>query len=203
MKRIGVSSLFFLVTGILSAQTDIPLGTWRLHLSYSAITNLAEGHQQIFASSQSGVLAFDRSDNSINSYNRLNGLSSSGITSLAFNPVFGQLLVGYEDGVLDIIGSEIINFDRLKNSNVVTGSKRINHIEVFDTFAYLSTDFGVVVFDLTINDLRETWRDIGELGETLKITGSTVVGDSIFLATDKGVMRGNLNTNLLDFHLWK
>jgi hypothetical protein len=203
MKGVCLLSVFFLVIRTLSAQTDIPIGTWRLHLSYSSITNLTEGHQQIFAASQGGVLVIDKTDNSVGSYNSLNGLSSSGITSLAFDDLNGQLLVGYSDGVLDIIGNEIVNFDRLKNSNVITGSKRINHIGLHNNIAFLSTDFGVVVFDLTTKDLRETWRDIGELGETLKITGSAVVGDSIFLATDKGVMRGNLNANLLDYNFWK
>jgi ligand-binding sensor domain-containing protein len=203
MKGICLSSLFIFIMGTLSGQTDIPIGTWRLHLSYSSISNLAEGNQQIFAASQSGVLVVDKTDGSIVSYNRLNGLSSSGITSLAFDNVNGQLLIGYNDGVVDVIGSEIVNFDRLKNSNVVTGSKRINHIEVHNNLAFLSTDFGVVVFDLTLKDLRETWRDIGELGNPLKITGSAIVGDSIFLATDKGVMRGSLNSNLLDFNFWK
>lgn len=203
MRVIALSVFFFLTASMLFAQTDIPIGTWRLHLSYSSVTHVIEGNQQIFAASPGGVLMLNKEDNSVSTYNKLNGLSSSGITTIAFNQTLGQLLIGYGDGVLDVIGEDIVNFDRLKNSNLITGSKRINHIEVFNNRAYLSSDFGVVVFDLAVNDLRETWRDIGELGAPLKITGSAIVGDSIFLSTDKGVMRGNLNTNLLDFNHWK
>src|SRR5688572_11885919 len=40
-------------------------------------------------------------------------------------------------------------------------------------------------------------------GVTLKIIQSTFRGDSIFLATEKGVLAGDMNNNLLDFNMWK
>jgi hypothetical protein len=185
------------------AQSDIPLGTWRLHLSYNSIHSIAFSNEQVFGASSGGILIVNRGDNSIETINRLNGLSSSGITHIANDNNNQQLLVAYEDGVLDIIGDEIVNFDRLKNSTTVTGSKKINHINIRNNLAFLSADYGVVVFDLLTKDLRETWRNIGPMGSTLKIHDSAIVGDSIFLATDNGVIAGNLNTNLLDFNLWK
>ncbi|MFZ6009462.1 MAG: two-component regulator propeller domain-containing protein, partial [Bacteroidota bacterium] len=66
-----------------------------------------------------------------------------------------------------------------------------------------ATDYGVVVFDLQNLELRETWRDLGATGGKLKIFQSVFVGDSIFLASQKGVLAGNLNDNLLDFSNWK
>ncbi len=85
----------------------------------------------------------------------------------------------------------------------VTGSKAIHHIAFKNNFAYLSMDYGVVVFDLNRKDIKETWRDLGETGNQLKINQSTFFGDSIFLATTKGVLGGNLNDNLLDYNNWK
>ncbi len=46
--------------------------------------------------------------------------------------------------------------------------------------AYLSTDYGVVVVDLARNQVKETWRDLGPLGTTLKIFQSAFKQDSIF-----------------------
>jgi hypothetical protein len=97
----------------------------------------------------------------------------------------------------------VINFNRLKNITEVSGSKAIHHITVKNNFAYLATDYGVVVFDLLKHELKETWRDLSNTGQNLKILESTFMHDSIFLATEKGVMAGNLNTNLLDFNSWK
>lgn len=183
------------------AAQNISLGTWRVHLSYDSIVAITYGADQIFAASSSGVLSV--SDNTVESITPLNGLSSTGITDVAFDPTQGKLLVSYEDGVLDIIGDEVVNFDRLKQSNTITGSKRINDIYQSGPLAFLSTDYGVVVFDLNRNDLRETWRDIGENGTTIKVFDADIKGDSIYLASDKGILAGHLNTNLLDYNFWK
>ena len=78
-----------------------------------------------------------------------------------------------------------------------------NHISLQSAFAYLSTDYGVVVFDLNSNEVKETWRDLGVNGAKLKIFQSTFLGDSIFLGTEQGILVGNLNDNLLDYNNWK
>ncbi|MBA4056318.1 MAG: hypothetical protein C0490_16505, partial [Marivirga sp.] len=51
--------------------------------------------------------------------------------------------------------------------------------------------------------IKETWRDLGEEGKTLGIVQCTIAGDSIFLATENGVIAGDLNSNLLNYNNWK
>ncbi|MBT1699591.1 T9SS type A sorting domain-containing protein [Fulvivirgaceae bacterium PWU4] len=193
-----------LIPSHLQAQSTIPLNTWRLHLSYNTINSIATADQLIFGASESGILVLDREDNSIATYNTLNGLSGTGITHIAYDAARKQLLIAYADGNLDIIRDNTVrNFNRLKTSQLITGSKTIHHIAILGDLAYLSADFGVVVFDLKLLELRETWRDLDATGKVLKIFESTFYNDSIFLATEKGVMAGNLNANLLDFNNWK
>ena len=83
MKRFGLFFLFLLTSGLSFAQTDIPIDTWRLHLSYSSTSHVIAAGQYIFASSNSGVLVFYKTENSVSSFNTLNGLSSSGISAIA------------------------------------------------------------------------------------------------------------------------
>lgn len=209
MKRSRAKSfLFFLACLLFSSITclaqEIPIGTWRLHVSYNSIHSIAFGNNMVFAASANGIMVVDRSDNSVSSYNKINGLSSSGITSIAFDDQRDQLVACYEDGTIDIIaGNAVINFKRLTDSPVITGSKRLNSIQVRNDLAYIASDFGVVVFDLIRREVKETWRDLGTGGSTLKVFQTAFSGDSIFLATEKGVMAGDLNDNLLDFSLWK
>jgi ligand-binding sensor domain-containing protein len=86
---------------------------------------------------------------------------------------------------------------------LVTGPKMINHIAVDKTAAFLSTPYGIVIFDLNKRDLKETWRDLGKNGSTLTVLATTFLGERIFAATAKGVMAGNLRDNLLDFNKWE
>src|SRR3970282_282230 len=69
--------------------------------------------------------------------------------------------------------------------------------------ASLSAGYGVVVFDITKRQVKETWRNLGAGGSQLAIHQSALLGDSIFLATGNGVLAGRLNDNLLDFSKWK
>ena len=184
------------------AQTDIPVGDWRLHLSYNNIQHIEISTEKIYAASESGILVYNRSEQTLSTYNKLNGLSSTGISSLGYNGQEDQLLVGYEDGDLDIVqGNNIANFNRLKNADVTT-SKKINHISVRDNIAYLSTAYGVVLFDLQQLEIKETWRDLGASGENLSVYQSTFLHDSIFISTAHGVLAGKQSDNLLDFNNW-
>jgi hypothetical protein len=187
----------------INAQSEIPLGAWRLHISYNSINSIAVSDQKVFGAARNGVMVIDRSDKSIETYTKLTGLSGTGITNLNYDQERRQLLVVYEDGKIDVIKDDVVtSLDPTRNS-ALSGSKKINHISIHEDLAYLSADFGVILFDLVRGEVKETWRDIGANGSTLKIFESTFKGDSIFLATDRGVLAGELNTNLLDYTFWK
>jgi hypothetical protein len=184
------------------AQTSIPVGSWRLHLSYNDIRHVEVTADKVFAATGSGLLVYDRQEKTLHTYNKLNGLSTTGITSLVYDPTNDQLIIGYADGTLDIMGENVITaFTRLKDSGI-TSAKNINHMTVRENLAYLSTAYGVVLFDLRQLQIKETWRDLGSGGEALAVFANTFLNDSIYIATAKGVLVGKLGDNLLDFNKW-
>lgn len=206
MVRFFVLIILFLATvdTQLRAQEDIPLGTWRTHISFNAVKFLASGDSKIFAASENAILQLDLTDQSFYTYSGLNALSATGITAMFYDDGRDQLIVGYENGTLDFITTErTLTYTRLINPSDVTVSSAIRHILVADANAYLSTAYGVVVFDLNRNEVRETWRNLGASGQALAINQSALLHDSIYLATTKGVIKGKLNNNLLDFNQWQ
>lgn len=192
-------ALLYLKAG---AQVNIPVGAWRMHLSFNDIRHVQLSERSVFASTESGILIFDRTDRTLSTINKLGGLSSSGISALRYDTDTDQLLVGYEAGELDIITSdEILNFNRLRDAEIIT-SRRINHISSYNRLAYLATTYGVVVFDLSRREIRETWRDLGDVGERLAVHQSTFQNDSVYLATAAGIIAGRITDNLLDYNSW-
>lgn len=183
---------------------EIPIGTWRAHISYHSVYDITFGDDKVFASSSNGVMEFDLSERSVSNINKVNGLSGSQITSIAFHETEKTLLISYGDGMIDLVrDNDVTSFDRLKNSTVISGSKKLNAIYIHNGFAYIAADFGVVVFDVKRGEVKETWRNLGAAGATLQINEIAFRGDSIFLATAKGVMAGDMRDNLLDFNLWR
>lgn len=182
---------------------EIALGSWRTHHSYQAIHTIAIGNNRIYGASSTGIVIVN-ADNSLSTLTQMDGLGSADITSLAYDPPRQQLLVSYADGLLDIIRpNELVSFTTLKNSPTIPGSKKINQVVVQGALAYLATDYGVVVFDLNQLEVKETWRDLGPAGQLRSIKQCTFLNDSIFLATQQGVMVGAIADNLLDFANWK
>jgi hypothetical protein len=183
---------------------NIPIGTWRTHLSYHNISCVAFGDQVVFAAGNLGVMAVDKQDNSITTFSKINGLNGTSVSYIAYDNQNKQLLITYADGRFDVVTeqSEVVGFDPTKNSTV-SGSKKVNHAFIKDGVAYLSADYGVLVFDMNRMQVKETWRGLGSAGQSLTVFQSTILGDSIFLATGKGLIAGSLKDNLQDFNSWK
>lgn len=206
-RRIPACNLFFgcLLLSFFStqAQSEIPLGAWRFHISYTHINSVTLSENYVFGAARNGIVVVDRGDNSIKTITKVNGLRGAGITFISHDNTNEQLLIAYSDGVIDVMKKDIISSIDPTQNSTVTGSKRINHIAIRENLAYLAADYGVIVFDLTRGDVKETWRDIGEAGQPVKVFQGTFKDDSIFLATDKGILAGDLTKNLLDFNFWK
>ncbi len=183
---------------------DIPVGGWRLHVSYDKIIDIDFSGETVYAAAEMGVAIFDQEDGSFSSLTRLDGLTGSGVTAIVSDNERAQLIIAYEDSNIDLVtASGVINYPVLRDVTTITGSRRVNDVLIHNSLAYLSTDYGVVVFDLAAREVKETWRDLGPSGSSAKVFNSSISGDSIAISTDKGVLIGNLNDNLLDYNFWK
>lgn len=185
---------------------DIPVGTWRLHLSFNNVNELTASPRKIYAANEVGVMVYEKATEEISIISKANGLSSAAISAIAYADQQDILLIAFENGLINLVeANNITTFSSLTTSSAISGSRRINHITINNALAYLSTDFGVVVFDLNKREVKETYRDLNETGENLVIHESVIHQDSIFLATGQGVLSGPLNgsKNLLDFRNWK
>lgn len=203
LARILCSVLLCIHVSDAFAQNDIPIGAWRMHISYNTIKAIAVD-DAVYAAAPNGIMVLDNDDRSlVQTYSKINGLSAQGIRHLAADPASHRLLVVYDDANIDVIADgEIINFDRLKTA-AISGSKAINHVLIHNGLAYLAADYGVVVFDVAKGEVKETWRDLGASGETLATYQTVLIGDSLMVATAEGVIAGKLTDNLLDFNNWK
>ncbi|TRX53739.1 T9SS type A sorting domain-containing protein [Fulvivirga sp. M361] len=189
----------------IAGSQDIPIGTWRTHFSYNSIINLADAGNKTFASSPLGIMVFDSEDNSLTTIAKINGLQEGDISALHYNDNGGQLYVGYRSGNLDVItDTEIINLD-LTTDSQVNGSKSVNQIFTFGNSIFLITDFGLLRVSADGFEVRETIREIGSGREAVKVYQGVTLGDSLFLATEDGVLATNItnNVNLADPNGWK
>ncbi len=198
----SVITLLFFATNTIAQ--NIPVGTWRTHLSYTNVSTLAITTEQVYAASTTGLFAFDPAIGSSTILSKIDGLSDTEVNYLDFNTETGVLLIAYRNGNIDIVeNNTITNISDIVTS-AITQDKQINHIYFAGNLAYLSTNFGVVIVDVQRKEIKETYRNLGMDGNNLAIYASTISSNRIFLATAEGVLTAPATgLNLLDYNNWE
>ncbi|MEN8247732.1 MAG: T9SS type A sorting domain-containing protein [Bacteroidota bacterium] len=204
MVRRGLIIFIFLFASIeVFSQNDIPVGTWRTHNSYNSLIAITQGNDQVFAATKNAYFVYDLRSKDITTVTSMTGLNDSDITTISYNPNANKLIVAYRNGNIDIIdNNEIIGFRYLIDANI-DGSKEVHHIYHNGNLSYLSTDFGLMIIDLDKILVMDTYFELGPTGEKITVYSSCISSDSLYIATEAGVLRGSLNDNLKDFNNWE
>jgi hypothetical protein len=196
--------LIFVVFFVQGQTGGVPIRTWRTHFGYSEAKAVAVAKEKVWCGTSGGLFYLDTEDNSLHTLTKKDGISGFGVSSLAFHAASNSLIVGYEEGYIDlIINNQIYNNQDIVKSNV-TGRLAINHIALYKNLGILSCDFGVVVFDINRKEIKESYLNIGTNASSPKVKASVFKGDSLFLATSNGIYKAGFgSSNLMDFANWK
>ena len=183
----------------------IPMGTWRTHYDYSNVKLITHFNNKLFGSSSKGFYYYDFEDNSVNKLSNIDGLSSSGVSSMHSSST--ALILGYNNGFLDIIYKDgkikTMDLFPLLNNNEL--SKTVNDIFLYDDLIYASTNQGLVVIDVLSLEILEVYFNIGKDGAQINSLQTKIFKDSIFVFFDNGILKSQINdqTNLKDYNSWK
>jgi len=199
MKKILITGLLLLANQI-QAQS-LKVGDWRDHLSYFETFDVCAQGSKIYTSTDKALFVFDKRDQSIARLNTLTGLSDINVSAIAGNQ--NVLLIGYENGNIDLIeAGKIENLADIKRASIIA-NKKINSINIEDNEAYLSTGFGIVVLDLDKKEVKESYF-IGLEGAYLNIMATSIANNTIFAATENGLFSAILSQpNLSDYQAWE
>ena len=207
MKRPTAKLLFWLmlIPCWLTAQSNIELGTWRTHFSYQNAKLLAIAKEQAYVASQNGLFVYNFSEETLTILSKLDGLSDVGISAISYQESSELLIIAYRSGIVDVLsGSELNTFELLAE-----GNELINAIQNDGERIYLATSEGIRVLHVNPEsreiNILESYTQLGEEGEKLAIFDVALLGDSIFLATDAGILSNSLATNVnrQDFRSWQ
>ena len=203
MKKL--TSLACLIVFALCNGQNIPLHSWRSHLSYQQANHvILAGESTIFCSTKNGLYSVDIESKQIQKHTKESGFGDVTVSAIHYASEMKVLIVGYESGIVDLISSKgkIKSLYTLRDAQVVS-NKKVHAITASGNSAYLATDFGVVFLDLSTQLIKENYRDIGPDGVDVSIQDLLVFNDSLHIISDYGLQSGWLKDNLLDFNSWK
>ncbi len=189
------------------SQTTTDIGIWLDHLPYRNGIDFHQQGGQVYCATEQGLFIYSPGEQDIQRFSKVNGLSDVGLSAIAWSEKHNLLVIGYENGNLDLLeGEAISNYPDILQSGNYPGLKRINDIQVEGDIAYISTDFGIVTFDLSLNFQERYVREtliIGEESSTLRVLQTALTPDSIYAATDQGLLYASREDALIFSDNWQ
>ena len=158
LRRMVIGVLpFYLFTFLpLNAQ----IGTWRNYLAYSDIQQIrAAGNDNLFVLASNGLYQYNKTDQSIYTYDKTNGLSDTYITNICWCPQAKRLIAVYQNSNIDLIDlkGNVTNISDLYNK-LLTGDKTVSSIRMDGIYAYLICGFGIVKINMQRAEIAETYK---------------------------------------------
>lgn len=203
MKRIVILTILALQVFLTPLVAQIPVGTFRDHLSFYGCKSVAVTPDYVYAACHSGLMYVDKADKGTGTFSKVDGLSGTTVTRIHYDAASQYLVVAYDDGNLDFIRDDrIYNLRDIKDKSI-TSSKKANGFLSYNGLLYIAYPFGIVSLDMTTLLFRDTWYT--QSGNThIKVNSMQVLNDEFIINTDNGIYLTSVqNPAIADFTTWQ
>lgn len=136
------------------------IGTWKNYLAYHDVQSICKANDNLFVLASNDLYQYNLNDQSITTYDKVNGLSDTHITYIAWNQKAKRLIAVYQNSNIDLIDTDgnIINISAIYNK-AMTEDKTITGISVNDVYAYLTTSFAIIKVNMQKAEISETYTN--------------------------------------------
>lgn len=192
IKRIIVIFITFLfVTDIFAG-----IGDWKLYPSYHNAKYCEVAGDKIYVIASGSLYYYNKSDNELRTYDNFY-LNDIDITNIAYSKEYKALVIIYKNANIDILYDDETVYNISDFKNKLLPNKKINNIEIQGKNVYISTDFGVVILDISKLEFTNTYN-------LNKITYcSYKFKDKFYAGTANGLYSCDTIKNLLDKNNWE
>jgi len=182
---------------------------WKGHFSYNEIKDVTKGNNVIYAAADNAVFRLDTQTNEISEITTVNGLSGESVSTIFYSEDYELLVIAYENGLIEIVfdnDAEILTVvDVIDKVTISPTDKKINHINAYQNLIYISTNYGISVYDLERLEFGDTYF-IGNGGSQIPVTQTTIFEDHIYASSlgGNGIRKASVSSpNLIDFQNWQ
>ena len=187
--------LFVLPLSCFPNATD----TWKNYMAYSNVQWIEKGGNMLYVLASNDLYSYNEKDNSIQTFDKVNGLNDTDIEFIAWNNVAKCLVIAYSDQNIDLLTQkgEIISLSDYYRKTM-TANKKINNLYIEGQYCYVSTGFGILKINVSKAEISDTYN----LGFNVNYT--YIEGKYIYASSNtKGLYRALLSDNLLDRNNWQ
>ena len=199
MKRTNILAFICLLLMFPLYSFSSGTGTWKNYMAYSNVQWIEKGGNLLYVLASNDLYTYNEKDNSIQTFDKINGLNDTHIEFIAWNNVAQRLVIAYSDQNIDLLTSkgEIISLSDYYRK-AMTANKKINSLYTNGAYCYISTGFGILKVNVGKAEISDTYN----LGFNVNYT--FIEGNYIYAASsEQGIFRALLSDNLLDKNNWQ
>ena len=196
-KLILLTALSFVICHLSSSPARAQVGTWHNYLAYYDVQQIQDAGDNLFVMASNDLYQYNKNDQSIITYDKVNGLSDTHIALIRWCKKAKRLIAVYSNANIDLVetNTNVINISDLY-TKAITGDKTVNSIAINDQYAYLACGFGIVKINVKEAEISESYM--------LGFSVSAIAFDSqnIYAQSAAGIWKGALADNLIDKANW-
>lgn len=196
-----MKKLILLCLCFISITTWATSEKWTTHFAYNSVQLIAVTETDVYALANGAMFSVNKLSEELTKYDNRYGLHGTTIAYIAYDEERSQLLILYEDGKMDIWCNGHITYISDLYNKRMTASKKCNNVTIHDNWAYLSMEFGILLFDLVRWEFKDTYY-IGDDAAEIRVTDVMLHEDSIYAQTQNGVLVACTKDKLVDFRYW-
>ena len=184
---------------IWSQSGGIKIGEWNAYLPFKRSNYVTQSDKYVYYGTDWGLVKINKSDNTHEFITKIQGLNDLNIQRVKYHRDENALLIAYANSNIDLMTADgIYNFREIIDNKKILGNKNINQINFYKKYAYLSTAFGLVQFDIRKKEFGFTTFT------GFQVRASVALDNEFWMATDQGLYRASVNNpNLADLSLWE
>ena len=189
--------------GLKSINAQV-IDEWRVYSSFSTINDIIVTDQNYRFVATQGGLVITNSVGISSTLTTMDGLHRLDIQKLAYHSPSKQLFLGYMDGAIDVYNIEYSSIKTITDLLRVDQypSKFVRDFVIHNDILFVATDFGIIEFNIDDLYVQQSYIGLGNLDRGTPIYALDIFDDELIAATSQGVVRANLNDNLLLSESW-
>lgn len=191
----------FVFFGIsISSSANAELWGWTSYTPKNQFRTLWKTDSILWAGTEGGLVAFSLPKNTFRTWTNTEGLASNEITAMV-GDASGKLWIGFSNGFLqcfDPKANQFNTFEDLKKHSIFC-------LAIQGDSLFIGLDIGISLFRISRNEIKETYRHLGNRFHTEIPVYDILIGTNrIWASTEEGIASAPLHrVNLMDPENWE
>ena len=159
MKKVALIAWLTVLCATFNLQClKAQVGTWRAYMAYHDVQQICAADHYLFVRASNNLYQYNMNDHSISTYDKVNGLSDTYISHIAWNRQARRLIAVYKNSNIDLIDLDghVTNIAALY-SKAMTADKTVDSLTIDGVYAYLYARFGIVKVNMQRAEISDTY----------------------------------------------